>query len=714
MKINKSYLLILALSALSPAQNKKFTMEDAVLGLRSNLAVKSIYGLDWAKNQEGYIQQVKNAYTITQYPSMKMDTLVSLHQINQNLSKERQLKGFPRLTFINDEKAYFDQNNTYYLVEKQAGAWQIKIWEQLPEDAENIQITDNGTFLFTVKNNLYSQYLGKKTAITQEQNENIISGQSVHRNEFGIHGGIFPAPDQNKVAFYKMDQTMVKDYPIIDWSVVPAENHNIKYPMAGGTSHQVCLGIYDFKTQQTQFLQIDGDPEQYLTAVSWSPDARFIFVGVLNRDQNHLKMNQYDAQTGRFIKTLFEEKNAKYVEPEHPLLFLPHSNQDFIWQSQRSGFNHLYHYHIDRGLVQQITTGDWLVTDVLGFNAAKHEIYINTTKNSPLERQVYKVNWKNKKLTPITSASGMHRGLLNQNGTLLIDTYSNAEVPRNINLINTQNLKSQPLFSAENPLKDYARPEVKNVTLKADDGTPLYGKLILPTDFNPNQKYPVIVYLYGGPHAQLITNTFPASGNLWYEYLAQRGYVVFSMDNRGSSNRGFKFESAPFRQLGTVEMEDQLKGVAYLKSLPYVDADRMGVHGWSFGGFMTTSLMLRHPEVFKVAVAGGPVIDWNMYEIMYTERYMDSPQQNPKGYAQANLLDKIQNLKGKLLLIHGTQDDVVVWQHTINLLRNAVEQGTQLDYFVYPGHAHNVLGKDRVHLMQKVTDYFDLYLKDKK
>jgi dipeptidyl-peptidase-4 len=248
--------------------------------------------------------------------------------------------------------------------------------------------------------------------------------------------------------------------------------------------------------------------------------------------------------------------------------------------------------------------------------------------------------------------------------------------------------------------------------LKAADGTTtLYGKLILPPNFDSTKKYPTIVYLYNGPNVQLLHNSFPESGNLWYEYMAQHGYIVFTMDGRGSWNRGIAFEQATHRKLGEVEMEDQVKGVEYLKNLKYVDAGRMGIHGWSFGGFMTTSLMLKHPGIFKCAVAGGPVMDWGMYEVMYTERYMSTPKDNPDGYKKSCLLDKVKNLQGKLLLIHGTNDDVVVWQHSIDFIKKSVDEGVQVDYFVYPGHEHNVRGKDRVHLMQKITDYFDLYLK---
>jgi dipeptidyl-peptidase-4 len=638
--------------------------------------------------------------------------LVSLYQVNQNLSADQKLKALSPLKFLNNSKAYFSQKGKYFWLQKTGNSWQKTEFASIPEDAENAQLLpDNQTIIYTIKNKLFVNINGKTLKITDDQNENIINGQSVHRNEFGIDGGIFAAPNFQKIAFYRMDQSMVTDYPIIDWSVTPAENHNIKYPMAGNKSHEVSIGIFDVKTQTKKFLNIEGDKEQYLTSVTWSPDSQFIFVAVLNRAQNHMKLNQYDAETGNLVKTLFEEKDEKYVEPQHELTFLPGSNKDFIWQSQRTGYNHLFWYNTDKGLVKQITKGDWLVNEILGFNEKKKEIYFSSTKETPLEKHLYKVNWQTTKITKLDKDAGIHNGILSKDGTHLYDVFANASTPRIANIINTQSLQTKNILTAENPLKNFQRPEIQNITLKADDGTPLYGKLILPTDFDKTKKYPVIVYLYNGPHLQLVTNNFPASGNLWYEYMAQRGYIVFTMDGRGSSNRGTQFEQAVFRNLGETEMKDQLKGVEYLKSLPFVNAEKMGIHGWSFGGFMTTSFMLKYPEVFKAGVAGGPVIDWTLYEIMYTERYMDTPKENPEGYAKANLLDKVQNLKGKLLMIHGAQDDVVVWQHSVKFLKSAVDKGVQLDYFVYPGHPHNVSGKDRVHLMQKVTDYFDLYLK---
>ncbi|MEN4761901.1 DPP IV N-terminal domain-containing protein [Chryseobacterium sp. C39-AII1] len=712
MKLYKLSLLMLVLGGSAIAQTQKFTMAEAVNGLRTNLAVKNISQFSWSNDGKSYIQAVKGGYLITDLKTNKQDTLVSLTQLNRNLA-DNKLKAVPQIKFISNSHGYYNANDKMVWVEKSGSDWKVKNSVAVDKEASNMKIFgDNQTFAFTVKNNLFVNKNGKTIAVTNDSNENILNGAAnVHRNEFGIDTGIFPAPNSESVAFYRMDQTMVADYPIIDWSVTPAVNHNIKYPMAGQTSHQVTLGVFNIKTQQTIFLNVEGEKDQYLTAVTWSPDSKYIFVAVLNRGQNHMKMNQYDAVTGNLVKTLFEETSDKYVEPQHPLTFLPNSNTDFIWQSQRTGYNHLFHYNVEKGLVSQITKGDWLVTDILGFNDKKKEIYFTSTKETPLEKHLYKINWTNFKMQRLDNAEGVHNGVLSSDGNYLYDSYSNANTPRSINLINTNTLKSNNLLTAENTLKNYQRPEIKNIELKADDGTPLYGKIILPTNFDPNKKYPTIVYLYNGPHLQLITNTFPASGNLWYEYMAQNGYIIFTMDGRGSANRGLKFEQAVFRNLGTTEMNDQMKGVDYLKSLPYVDAQKLGIHGWSFGGFMTTSFMLRKPDVFKVGVAGGPVIDWSMYEIMYGERYMDTPQENPQGYATANLLDKVQNLKGKLLMIHGAQDDVVVWQHSVKFIKSAVDNGVQLDYFVYPGHPHNVIGKDRVHLMQKITDYFDQNLK---
>lgn len=712
------FLLIGATNTMAFAQHQQFTMEEATLGMKTNLAPEKLKQLSWIPNQDAYVYSVGNkngeALLRTIVPQMKSDTLLKLSDINNALFADKPMAALSAIQWLNKNQCYFLNNGAYFLGSYKNRHWEFSKWLALPEKADHIEIDNHSRQIaYTIDNNLYMvDAYGKTQQITNDADKNIINGgAAVHRNEFGVEGGIFFSPKGNFVAFYRMDQTMVNDYPIIDWSSAPAKNNNIKYPMAGGASHEVTLGVYNPITKKTVFLNTGVPKDHYLTCVTWSPDEKFIFIAILNREQNHLWLNKYDAVSGNLVKTLFEETDSKYVEPQHAITFLPDRTNEFVWWSQRDGFMHLYRYNTDGKLLNQITKGDWLVNEIIGTNAASQELIIAGTKETAKEKHLYSVNWNNGKITRLDNAPGIHVALLNEKGTYLLDGYQSATVPRNITVKAVNGKWNKTILNAANPLANYERPRIEDVNLKADDGTPLYGKIIYPTGFDAKKKYPVIVYLYNGPHVQLITNNFPASGNLWYEYMAQHGYIVFTMDGRGSGNRGLKFEQATFRQLGTNEMNDQLKGVEYLKSLPFVDGNRMGVHGWSFGGFMTTSLMLRHPGVFKCAVAGGPVIDWSMYEIMYTERYMDTPQENPDGYADNNLLTKVQHLKGKLLMIHGAQDPVVVWQHSIKFVKACVDNGVQLDYFVYPGHEHNVLGKDRVHLMQKITDYFDEFLK---
>lgn len=711
-------LLIGATSTVAFAQHQQFTMQEATLGIKTNLTPENLKQLNWIPGQNTYVYTVgskgNEALLRTTVPQMKSDTLFRLSDINKALFTTKPLAALPSLQWLNKNQCYFTNEGAYYLVTLNNKNRSFNKWISLPEKAENIQVDGHSKQIaYTVDNNLFMvDAYGKTHQISNEANKNILYGSAkVHRNEFGIAEGIFFSPKGNMVAFYKMDQTMVNDYPIIDWNVTPAKNTDGKYPMAGGTSHEVTLGVYNPVTKKTVFLNTGTPKDQYLTCISWSPDEQNIFIAVLNREQNHLWLNKYDANTGAFIKTLFEETDAKYVEPQHSLTFLPNSNNEFVWWSQRDGFMHLYRYNTEGKLLNQVTGGNWLVNEIAGENANSKELIITATKESAKEKHIYSVNWNNGKITLLDNGAGIHTVDVNEAGTYLLDKYQSVDVPRNIIVKAVNSNWNKSILKATDPLANYERARVENVELKAEDGTPLYGKIIYPTGFDANKKYPVIVYLYNGPHVQLITNNFPASGNLWYEYMAQHGYIVFTMDGRGSGNRGLKFEQATYRQLGTAELDDQLKGVDYLKSLPYVDANRMGIHGWSFGGFMTTSMMLRHPGIFKCAVAGGPVIDWSMYEVMYTERYMDTPQENPDGYANNNLLTKVENLKGKLLMIHGAQDPVVVWQQSMKFVKACVDKGVQLDYFVYPGHEHNVLGKDRVHLMQKITDYFDEYLK---
>lgn len=566
---------------------------------------------------------------------------------------------------------------------------------------------------FTIDNNLYiKDGQGVEKTITSDSNKRIVNGQSVHQNEFGINKGIFWSPNSQKLAFYRMDESMVGVYPLVNTNKRMAEEVDRVYPMAGLKSHHVTVGVYDINSGDTVFLKTGLPKEKYLTNIAWSPNADEIYIAELNRGQDTLQLNVYDAISGVKKRHLFTEISSRYVEPEHPVLFVKNAPKQFIWQSKKDGHNHLYLYNTDGKLLKQLTKGNFDVLDVLGMDEKGNEIYFMSNEGSPLENKYYKLNIKSGRKELITPEKGVHRAQLNKSGTYLTDWYSSQNNPRTIDIVDIKKNKQTTFFQAQDPFEGYKMPEIQVGTVKAaDDTTDLYYRMVLPTNFDASKKYPVIVYVYGGPHSQFVVDSWQGGARGWDIYMAQKGYIVFSMDNRGTYNRGTKFEQVTHRQLGVEETKDQMKGIEFLSTLPYTDMDRVGVHGWSYGGFMTLNMMLRHPEVFKVGVAGGPVVDWKYYEIMYGERYMDHPSENVAGYKESSMLNHIKNLQGRLLLIHGDMDPVVLMQHTSQLLRSAVKEGVHPDLFIYPGHEHNVMGKDRIHLHEHITRYFDDFLK---
>ncbi|MBP6456672.1 MAG: DPP IV N-terminal domain-containing protein, partial [Chitinophagaceae bacterium] len=658
-------LLFIAISSASFAQKKKFSMQQAVLGMSTDFKLADLQGLTFmgTSNSFGYIEN--NIWMASDSKKYELKEWISLNEINTQLKilTIDTFRRFPSLNWLNDRMFWVNASNSILVFTKAGNTWSTTKQYSLPKDGGHFIFHPSEIHCaFLQNNNLNVAFKdGFKKQLTTDGSENIVYGETVHRSEFGITDGTFWSPKGNAVAFYRMDQSMVTDYPIIDWVNNPTASKNVKYPFAGEKSHQVTVGVYNKILDKLIYLKTGEPAEQYLTNVTWSPDEKFIFIGVLNRDQNHLVWKKYDAETGNELAVLFEDKHEKYVEPLHPLFFMKNNQSKFVWLSQRDGFMHMYMHNAFGKITEQLTKGEWIVNDILGYNSKNKEIIFTGTIDGPLMQNVYAVNIETKDIRTLSDIKAWHTAQLSDDGSFLIDKFRNKDNPNVVEIVNVGNLAPKRLVTASNTLEDYELAKVEPVVLTTENNIPLFGKLIYPTEFNENKKYPVIVYLYNGPHAQMIKDGFPNSGNLWYDYMAQRGYFIFVMDGRGSSNRGLEFENATFRQLGNIEMQDQMLGVNYLKSLKFIDSTRMGIHGWSFGGFMTTSFMLRKPDVFKCGVAGGPVMDWKMYEIMYTERYMDSPEQNPKGYAENVLFDKIKNLKGKLLLIHGTNDDVVVW-----------------------------------------------------
>lgn len=729
-------VMSLLLPSAMQAQEKQFTLEDLNFGGENayKFYPENRYTTWWG---DRLIRQELDYVAEVDKTNGKEKRLVTLAEINKNakLNDSSIVRHLYNATFPYPEKPIICVQNSkerfLYDFRQKKVVWRSGILKadanpDVYGDPQQTSLWNSSSraTAFVAGDQLYvldsSQKLKK---LTSDGSRDIVYGQSVHRNEFGIDGGLFWSPKGNRLAFYRMDQSMVTDYPLVDipetdWTPGKGESRIAKaapdkYPMAGETSHKVTVGVYDLKTGNTIYLHAGDPTDRYFTNIAWSPDEQTIYMFELNRDQNDCRLVSYNALTGDKIAEIYRETDKKYVEPLHPISFLPWNNDEFVMQSQKDGYNHLYLFNKDGKQIKQITSGKWVVMDVLGYNAKQHSIIYESNELNPLQKDVWIVDVNTgKRALMDDSGKGWHNGTLSASGRYILDNYSEPTVPRRIAIIDTENGHRTPYLTAADPWKGYNQPEFSTGTIKAADGvTDLYYRMVKPVGFNPTKKYPTVIYVYGGPHAHNVDARWHWASRSWETYMAQKGYLIFVLDNRGSENRGKDFEQVTFRHLGQEEMKDQMKGVDFLRTLPYVDMNRLGVHGWSFGGFMTISLMTNYPDVFKVGVAGGPVIDWKWYEVMYGERYMDTPQTNPEGYAQTSLLAKAKDLRGKLQIIIGTNDGTVVPQHALSFLKACIAAGTQPDFFVYPGEPHNMRGHQSVHLHERITQYFEDYLK---
>lgn len=729
---------------------KKFTLEDLNFGGKNfqNMRAENRYTTWWG---DQIVHLDKDKCTIVNPNTLKETTLFTLDDINNIPSKsniDRTVRSLYQVSFPSANQPLVQiATGKELLTVNFKTKWIEDAIEIVPGTQVQAYNKVSGAMAYVLKDQLFvCDKTGNINQLTTDGSRNIVYGEAVHRNEFGIKGGLFWSPSGNRLAFYRMDQSMVTDYPLVhipevDWKPAKGESRiatpePTKYPMAGEKTHNVTVGVYDINTKKTIFLDAGDPTDRYFTNIQWSPDSKTIYMFELNRDQNDCRLvaynaesgkkiarepcqsakigGAYNAESGKQIAELYRETDAKYVEPTHPILFLPWNANQFVMLSQKDGYAHLYLFNKNGKQIKQITKGNWVVMDVLGFNNKTKSIVYVSNECSPIQRNTWAVNVENGTRTLLDNGKGYHYATLSDGGKYLVDNYTEPSVPRKIDIITigTKRPAIKNWLAAKDPWAGYSVPEYSSGSLKADDGTTdLYWRMVKPVGFDPSKKYPTVVYVYGGPHAHNVDASWHYGSRSWETYMAQKGYLLFIIDNRGSENRGKAFEQATFRQLGQVEMRDQMQGVKYLKTLPFVDADRIGVHGWSFGGFMTISLITNYPETFKVGVAGGPVIDWKWYEAMYGERYMDTPETNPEGYAKTSLLPKAKELKGKLQIITGLNDPVVLPQHCLTFIKACIAAGTQPDFFVYPGEPHNMRGHQSVHLHERITQYFEDYLK---
>lgn len=734
-KISLSLLLVCVTLGVMSQTKKSFTIDDLIPGGKTfyNCQPENLYTTWWGDRLVRL--DVEACYEVN-VKTGKEQELLTVKHLNEVLldlgeTEKKVVYNTYGLSFPYAEHPWvlIKGEGAYRLVDFEKGklVWKVSTGRDMANqdwssESRHLAWTKGGNLFVTTAD-------GNVLAVSSDGSNDLVYGQSVHRNEFGIDKGTFWSPEGKLLAFYRMEQGMVPDYPQVDISTRIATTQPCKYPMAGEVIHRVTVGIFNPQTHQTVWLNTGEPAERYFTNLSWSPDGTLIYIFELNREQTECRLVAYDVKTGEPKEVLYKEIHSKYVEPAHGLAFLPWDKSKFILQSQRDGFNHLYLFDLNKRKatdeqtvgdsrywesveVKQLTAGSWVVLELAGFNVKDKAAVIRSTEYHPLQSDIYAVNIANGKRTLLDNGEGVHRVSLSSSGLYATDRYSTPEVPRVINVCSTRTGKEINLLTAKNPWADYTVPEITCACLKAaDKKTDLYYRMVKPVGFDASKQYPVVVYVYGGPHAHLVEASWNYMARGWEIYMAQRGYIVFVLDNRGSENRGLDFENVTYRHLGEEEMKDQMEGIRFLQNLPWVDETRIGVHGWSFGGFMATNLMLTYPDVFKVGVAGGPVIDWQYYEAMYGERYMSTPQANPEGYEKSSLRRKAGNLKGKLQVIIGYNDPVCVPQHAFSFIRACIDAGTQPDLFLYPGGEHNMVGRDRVHLHERITQYFEDYLK---
>ncbi|MCL2245981.1 MAG: S9 family peptidase [Lentimicrobiaceae bacterium] len=697
-----AFCFLLSAFSLLPCSAQTLDLNDLISG---KYRTESLQNLRWRTNTNQYVFVKNDTVFLTDAKTAKKEVYFTFAEIRA-LTPEKDLGNHLFFNFLDENTLYFPaqklkitnpKNNpkiTFYEIEN--------IIDQSINDELFVVKEDGAVFVKSVKNNYHP------IIISLDTGKHIVFGKAVHRNEWDIDRGQYISPKGNYIAFYRMDESMVEDYPRLKGYGDIATVEMIKYPMAGRASHEVTVGIFDVNASTKankpvyHYVKTHKNDGEFLISLTFSPDEKSFFITHLNRAQNHAKLIEYDVATGNKVRVLLEELDERWVEPSTPITFLNDGN--FIWKSDRNGFSHLFLYDKTGTFLKQLTTGNFNVINILGLDAKQENLFFTAAAPQPTDRNVFCVHLKKGNITTLTSESGAHNPNFSSYFNYFIDDFNNLTTPREITLRDAKGKILNRLLYSKNP---YAHLNLGNVSMgkvQNAEQIDLYYRTILPPNFDPNKKYPVFLYVYGGPHSQMVTNTFMSGGGFLY-YMAQQGFIVFSLDNRGTANRGSEFEKVIHRRLGTYDVEDQMCGINYLKSLPYVDENKICVDGWSYGAFMVLSLITQHPEVFASASLGGPVVDWKWYEVYYGERYMDTPEENPEGYAQASILDKVGKIKANTLIFHGGLDDVVVQQHSLELLEQAVKEGVLLNYYVYPSHEHNVRGKDRVHLWRMIENH---------
>jgi len=609
----------------------------------------------------------------------------------------------------NDEALLFEGPNAlaWYDLKTQAG----RILVSGKDELGDVKISPDSKYVSFVRDHnlwIVSTADGKEHAVTSGGTEQVRKGELdwVYPEELDLYAAYWWSPDSSSIAYLQMDENKVSQFSLLNFESYTGEAELQRYPVAGGTNPTVHVYVAAVNGGEPRLMDTGSDNNIYLPRVNWTPDSRHVAIQRLNRDQNALDLLLFDVSTGK-CSALLAEKDRAWVNVRDDLHFFK-DNKRFLWSSERTGYRHLYLYSLDGKQIAQITKGDWEVTAVEGVDEAKGIVYFTATEKSPTERHLYRVNLDGSGFARITKQDGFHMPNLSPDANFFVDMYSNATTPPRQDLYRTDGSKAATIN--ENKVEELAQYHLSPVeffTVNARDGVPLNCFMIKPPNFDPSKKYPVIVYTYGGPHAQVVLNAWQGPNLLWHELMAQKGYIIFALDNRGSAGRGHVFEEPIHYRFGIPELNDQRDGVGWLQKQSYVDPQRLGIWGWSYGGHMTLHAMFEAPDLFKIGFAGGPVTDWHFYDTIYTERYMGLPQQHENEYKESSPVSHVTSFKGKLLIAQGTGDDNVHYSNTLSLINDLISRGVYVEVIAAPGRGHGVSDPPaRKIVFDRVTQFF--------
>ena len=573
------------------------------------------------------------------------------------------------------------------------------------------KISPDGQWVSFVRNydlHVVNVGTGKERQVTTGGREELMNGRLdwVYPEELDIRTAYWWSPDSKQIAFLQMDERLVGKYPLVDYLSYTGKTEWMRYPKAGDANPKVRVGVVSATGGPVKWMDTGRETDIYIARVNWLRDSRRLAIQRLNRAQNRLDLLFADATTGRSQVVLTEE-DKYWINLSDDLYFFG-DGQRFLWSSERDGFRHLYLFELGGKLLKQITSGAWEITDVASIDEKQNAVYFMATEKSPIERHLYRIGLDGSGMKRLTGEEGTHSVNFSPDSQRYVDTYSNVMTPARQDIYRADG--TQQLVLNENKVEELESYQLRTpefFTVAGADGTELHAMMIKPKGFDPTKKYPAIVYLYGGPHGQVVRNAWGGANYLWHQMMAQKGYIIFSMDNRGMAARGHAFETPIYKRMGEVELADQLAAVNYLKSQPYVDGGRIGIWGWSYGGYMTCYAMLQATEVFKAGFAGAPVTDWRQYDTIYAERYMGLPKENEAGYKQSSPATHAGKLKGKLLIAHGTGDDNVHPANTVELIEEFIKAKRYVELQIYPGRGHGVSDPTaRIHLFNRVTQFF--------